>query len=119
MRSFGRLWLAPWFLAFGPGCSGPEHSGFQPLREGRLPAAVLALRARQGELPALSPRSQARYALQRGLSELGLGNARAADFWLSRAKRAEAADPACFDRAERGQLLSAWRSLGRMPGETP
>jgi hypothetical protein len=119
MRLFGYFWLSSLFLGLGPGCSAPEHSGFQPLREGRLPAAALALRAREGELGSLSEGARARYALQRGLSELGLGNARAADYWLTRAKRADAADPACFDRLERGALLSAWRSLGRMPGETP
>ena len=83
-----------------------------------MPAAVLALRAREGEFSTLPAPAQGRYALYRGLGELGLGNVRAADRWLTLAKRFDAAHPGSFDASERGQLLAAWRSLGRMPGET-
>ncbi|HEY3499608.1 MAG TPA: hypothetical protein VGK73_33185 [Polyangiaceae bacterium] len=100
-------------------CASPAAAGAGPFREGRLPAALAALRARESELTDLPPAGRARYALSRGLAELGMGNARAASAWLSEAKRADAADPACFAASERGQLLAAWRSLGRMPGETP
>ncbi len=62
-------------------------------------------------------RAQARYALYRGLVELGLGNATVADRWLSTAWRADATDPRLFDEREHGALMAAWRSTGRLPGE--
>jgi hypothetical protein len=105
------------FLAVLFGCSAAPDAGFAAFREGRLPAAVAELRAAERDLAGLSSREQAHYALQRGLAELGLGNAHVADTWLSRAKRADAADHHCFAPSERGRLLAAWRSLGRMPGE--
>jgi hypothetical protein len=86
-------------------------------REGRLPAAAVALRAEEARARAAGPPAWAHYALDRGLVELGLGNARAADRYLTIAKRADDGDPELFDERERGALLSAWRSLGRMPGE--
>jgi hypothetical protein len=60
---------------------------------------------------------QARYALYRGLTHLALGDAQQADRYLRRAKRALDAHPDWFAVEERGALLSAWRSVGRMPGE--
>jgi hypothetical protein len=86
--------------------------------EGRLPAAAAELRGLERELPKLSPHAQAHYALYRGLVELGLGNAAAADHWLFVAFLADERDPRCFDDREHGALLSAWRATGRLPGET-
>jgi hypothetical protein len=114
---FGRFWL-PWLLfGFEAGCSTPTRAAATPLLEGRLPAAAQELRARESDFRELSPRAQAHYALYRGLTELGLGNAHAADHWLSFAQRADRKDALCFDASERGQLRAAWRSLGRMAGE--
>jgi hypothetical protein len=97
-----------------PAACAPGKTAF---REGRLPAAAAELRAAEGRARAAGGDAFARYALSRGLVELGLGNARAADRYLTFAKRADAADPMLFDDREHGALLSAWRSLGRMPGE--
>jgi hypothetical protein len=100
-------------LALGVACA----PGNRASREGRLPAAAAELRAAEAGARAAGSIPFARYALERGLVELGLGNARAADRYLTAAKRAHDADPSLFDDREHGELLSAWRSLGRMPGE--
>jgi hypothetical protein len=91
--------------------------GRTAFREGRLPAAAAELRAAEPAVRAAGGAAFSRYALSRGLVELGLGNAEAADRYLTLAKRAADADPALFDDREHGALISAWRSLGRMPGE--
>jgi hypothetical protein len=106
------------FLGFGlSGCRGSLERGLDALEEGRLPAAAAELRPLEPEFRALDRRAQARYALYRGLVELGLGNATVADRWLSAAWRADATDPHVFDEREHGALIAAWRSTGRLPGE--
>lgn len=100
-----------------PGCGGSLP--LDAYREGRYPAAADELRAFEPDVPSLSPQEQARYALYRGLAHLALGDARQADRYLTSAKRALDTHPEWFPHQERGALLSAWRSLGRMPGETP
>jgi len=99
------------------GCGSGLSAALQAFHDGRLPAAATALRALEPTLAEESPRDQARYALYRGLTELGLGNAHAAERWLESAWRADSRDPRLFDAREHGQLLSAWRSLGHLPGE--
>ena len=89
----------------------------EAFHDGRLPAAAATLRALEPTVAGASERDQARYALYRGLCELGLGNALVAERWLGAAWRADARDPHCFDETEHGELMAAWRSLGRLPGE--
>jgi len=110
---FQRRWLSAAAATLAVACS-PGRTAF---REGRLPAAAAELRAAEPTAIARGGGEWARYALERGLVELGLGNARAADRYLTIAKRAADEDPALLDDREHGELLSAWRSLGRMPGE--
>jgi hypothetical protein len=105
------------FLVLASGCRPRAISGVEAFHEGRLPAAAAELRRLEPTFGQLEARDQARYALYRGLVELGLGNAAVADAWLGFAKRSDARDPGCFTPHERGQLLSAWRASGRMPGE--
>jgi hypothetical protein len=69
---------------------------------------------RAGEL---DPMEGTRYALYRGLTHLALGDAAQAERWLSLAKRRSDRDLALLSAAERGRLLAAWRTMGRMPGE--
>ena len=111
---FGLLALA----ALGLGCSsaGLSHA-LEAFHDGRLPAAAAELRALEGSYADENDRERARYALYRGLTELGLGNVVVAERWLALAWRADAADARCFDARDHGALLSAWRSLGRLPGE--
>jgi len=111
-------WLFCGILALGgSACGGSLGPGLTAFEEGRLPAAAAELRPLERELPAWGARDRARYALYRGLVELGLGNATVADRWLSTAWRADTADPHLFDDHEHGALLAAWRSTGRLPGE--
>jgi len=98
------------------GC-GPGSASPAAFHEGRLPAAAAELRALEPAARAAGGRALPRYARIRGLVELGLGNVRAADLWLSLAKRAAEGDARLFDAEERGELDAAWRSMGRMPGD--
>lgn len=113
---FGRVFcsLLPLALAACGGALGP---GLDALEEGRLPAASAELRRLETTQSGWGARARARYALYRGLAELGLGNANVADRWLSEAWRADAADAHVFDEREHGELMAAWRSTGRLPGE--
>jgi hypothetical protein len=100
-----------------PACAGPLGPPLEAFHDGRLPEATAGFRRLEPQLSVLSTTDRARYALYRGLAHLGLGDARAADRWLSLAVRLERGDPHCFDASERGELYAAWRSLGRLPGE--
>jgi hypothetical protein len=100
-----------------PACTGPLGPPLDAFHDGRLPEAATAFRRLEPRLPELSPRERAQYALYRGLVHLGLGDARAAERWLTVAKRLERDHPGCFDAVERGELYAAWRSFGRLPGE--
>jgi hypothetical protein len=100
-----------------PACTGPLGPPLDAFHDGRLPEAATAFRRLEPRLSELSARERARYALYRGLVHLGLGDARAADRWLTVAKRLERDHPGCFDAVERGELYAAWRSFGRLPGE--
>jgi hypothetical protein len=98
-----------------PGCG--SSLPLDAFHEGRYPAAADELRALEREVPELPPNERARYSLYRGLTHLALGDARQADRHLTLAKRALDAHPGWFASEERGALLAAWRSIGRMPGE--
>ena len=105
-------------LLFGlAGCSQSLSPALEALHDGRLPEAAAELRRLEPQFCAAPARTQARYALYRGVTELGLGNAVVAAHWLGLAWRADARDPHCFDAREHGELMAAWRSLGRLPGE--
>ena len=99
------------------GCGGGLGTALDAFHDGRLPQAAAELRSLERGVGTAPERERARYALYRGLAELGLGNARVAEHWLACAWRADARDPRVFDASEHGQLLAAWRSLGHLPGE--
>ena len=117
MRELSGFYLGLVAACAATGCGGGLGGALDALHEGRLPAAAAELRALEANVGNASERDQARYALYRGLAELGLGNARAADRWLACAWRADARDPRVFGAKEHGELLAAWRSLGHLPGE--
>jgi hypothetical protein len=114
VRAKSRLFL---ILVLASGCGGSLTPALDAFEEGRLPAAAIELRALEPRFATLDASSRARYALYRGLVELGLGNAAVADHWLFVAYQADRADPRCFDDRDHGALLSAWRATGRLPGE--
>ncbi len=118
MRRIAALFGTLVTAVFGvSGCGGTLGTALEAFHDGRLPAAVAELRALEPTRGGPSERERARYALYRGLAELGVGNATIAERWLAIAWRADARSPRCFDDTEHGQLLAAWRSLGRLPGE--
>jgi hypothetical protein len=114
MRSF-------WFFLLPPlltlGCHSALDDAMASYEDGRYPSAAAQFRAAEPASRGLGPRDFASYALYRGLTHLALGDARAASRWLGVAKVAADRDPSSFDDKDRGELLSAWRSMGHMPGE--
>lgn len=113
MRLFALILVASALAA----CSSPMSRAKHAFDEGRYPDAAGELRRLEPEVPEWSERSQARYALTRGLTHLSCGDARQALRWLTDAKRRWEADPSLYDDAERGRLIAAWRSMGLMPAE--
>jgi len=99
------------------GCRSGWELGRDHYRDARYPDALGALVAAEADYPELDQGQRARYALYRGLTHLAVGDAVAADAWLRLAKREADRDPELFDPDELGRLNSAWRSLGRMPGQ--
>lgn len=100
-------------------CGGAMGKAMTAFEEGRHPDAVAQFRALETDSREWPEDERARYALYRGLTHLSCGDVRAADRWLSHAKRTWERNPSVFDDEERGRMLSAWRSMGRMPGELP
>jgi hypothetical protein len=88
-------------------------------QDARYPTAAAQFRAAEPAARKLGPRDFANYALYRGLTHLALGDARAATLWIGYAKQSADRDPHVFNDRDRGALLAAWRSMGRMPGEPP
>jgi hypothetical protein len=98
-------------------CGGAYRMGLGAFDEGRYPDAVGEFRRAEPEFSHWSESRRIRYALYRGLSHLAVGDARETDRWLGYAKAAFDHRPELFTHEERGRLLSAWRAIGRMPGE--
>jgi hypothetical protein len=99
------------------GCAGPMSDALGAFEEARYPAAAAEFRRLEPDTNEFDAGDFGRYALFRGLSHLALGDAVAADRWLSIAKQLSDDDAELFDDAERGRLMAAWRSMGRMPSE--
>jgi len=85
--------------------------------DAQYPTAAAQFRAAESRARRLPPREFANYSLYRGLTHLALGDARAAARWVGYAKQCADRDPYVFNDQDRGALLSAWRSMGHMPGE--
>jgi hypothetical protein len=85
--------------------------------DARYPTAAAQFRALEPSARKFPAPELANYALYRGLTHLALGDARAASRWLGYAKQCADRDPEIFNDDARGALLSAWRSMGHMPGE--
>ncbi|MGE0323335.1 MAG: hypothetical protein AB7K71_05685 [Polyangiaceae bacterium] len=98
------------------GCRSGWELGRDHYRDARYPDALHEFSAAEADYPELSRSEQAHYALYRGLSYLAVGDAVRADGWLSIAKRELDTRPDTFTPDERGRLVAAWQSMGRMPG---
>jgi hypothetical protein len=101
----------------GSACSSTLGDARTAYDEGRYPDAIRGFEAAELEARGWGEAGFADYTLERGLCHLALGDAREADRWLSHARRTLEKRPELFDAIERGRLESAWRSMGRMPGE--
>jgi hypothetical protein len=99
------------------GCHSAWDDALDAYDEARYPSAAAQFRALEPKARTLAAPDFARYALRRGLTHLALGDARAAARWLGYAKQSADRDPEIFGDADRGALISAWRSMGHMPGE--
>ena len=98
-------------------CGSPLGPARQAFDEARYPVAVAEFRRLGLRLPELDRRERFEYALYRGLSHLALGDARPAEHWLLFAKRLSEASPGVATLEEQNRLLSAWSSMGYMPGD--
>jgi hypothetical protein len=119
MRRFSLLNLAalPTLTALLLGCGSPLSLAVHELETGRPDEADVRFRALEAEFSEFDGPERLRYALYRGLTHLALGDVREAERWIDFAKRAADRDVRAFSNAERGRLLAAWRTMGRMPGE--
>ena len=99
------------------GCHSVLSEAMASYTDAQYPTAAAQFRAAEPEARELSPRAFANYALYRGLTHLALGDARAAQRWVGYAKQSADRDPYVFNDRDRGALLSAWHSMGHMPGE--
>jgi hypothetical protein len=99
------------------GCSSPLTEARTSFDEARYPDAVAEYRALRPRLPTLTRPQLFEYALYRGLSHLALGDARPAEHWLVIAKRLSEQSPGLVTAEQEGRLMSAWRSMGHMPGD--
>jgi hypothetical protein len=97
------------------GCSSPLTEARTSFDEARYPDAAAEFRTlrRAG----LSRSELFEYALYRGLTHLALGDASPAERWLVVAKRLSEESPGLATREQEGRLMSAWRSMGHMPGD--
>ena len=116
MAPFARLFSLGAALSLAR-CAGPMSNALDAFEEARYPAAAAEFRRLEPAARDFDAPDLARYALFRGLSHLALGDAVAADRWLGIAKHLSDDDAELFDDAERGRLMAAWRSMGRMPSE--
>jgi len=99
------------------GCRSAFGEAMDSYAEARYPTAAARFRELEPVLRTFNAHERARYSLYRGLTHLALGDARAACFWLGAAKVHADTEPHIFDAHDRGALISAWRSMGYMPGE--
>ena len=97
------------------GCSSPLTEARTSFDEARYPDAVAQFRALRRE--GLSRPELFEYALYRGLTHLALGDSKPAEHWLLIAKRLSEESPGLANSEQEGRLVSAWRSMGHMPGD--
>ena len=99
------------------GCSSALTEARTSFDEARYPEAITQYRAVRPFANRLSRPELFEYALYRGLAHLALGDAAPAERWLLVAKRLSEESPGLATSEQQGRLMSAWRSMGHMPGD--
>lgn len=94
-----------------PACGVFHDDARELLARGRAIEALDRLREREGAARRGRRCDFARYALDRGVTHLALGDAVEGGAWIARAEDGEARSPGCLDYGDRGRLSSAIRSL--------
>jgi hypothetical protein len=102
--------------ATGIGCASPLSRGVRSYHAGAPAQAMEQLLEAEANGVSEAPRTQARYALYRGLTHLSLGDAESAERWLAEAKAWCDRDDEVLDADDRGRLLAAWGAIGHEPG---
>lgn len=97
-------------------CGGSLGTAVEAYHHADYPYAARAFRhlLRQG----VPPEDAARFHLYCGLNHLALGNAQLAILHLTHARTTLDRDATYFSLDERARLMTAWRALGRMPGQS-
>ena len=98
-------------------CASPLTEARSSFEEARYPDAAAQYRLIRPREDGLSRPQLFEYALYRGLTHLALGDAKPAEHWLLVAKRLSEQSPGLASPEQQGRLLSAWRSMGHMPGD--
>jgi hypothetical protein len=111
-RPRGR-WFLGTFALVTQGCAPSLGGAVRSYDHGRYPEAMDELYAVEVDATKRGVTSATRYALYRGLAHLGLGDLRAARFWLGRVRQTTSVDPDALSPDETGQLASAWAHLPR------
>lgn len=101
-------------LAVGA-CGGTLNTAVDAYHHADYPHAARAFRqlSRQG----VPSEDGGRFHLYCGLNHLALGNAQLAIVHLTHARTTLDHDVTYFSVEERARLMTAWRALGRMPGQ--
>jgi hypothetical protein len=97
------------------GCQGSLRAGIDAFHHADYPLAAREFRAAAAS--AAAEQDSARFNLYAGLTHLALGNSRLAIAHLTQAQQRMLTRPSSFTKDERARLMSAWRALGKMPGE--
>lgn len=98
-------------LLAASGCAVLRDDANALLARGRPVEALEALQQEERSARRGSRCDFVRYALDRGVVHLALGDPAEGTVWVVRADQGAAAAPACLDAENRGKLASAKRSL--------
>jgi hypothetical protein len=119
MRTNAPLWTklaSAALLLVMSGCGATLGSAIHAYDHADYPHAAQQFRKAQKE--GLSAEETGRFHLYCGLNHLALGNVRLAIIHLTYARRALDGDATYFALDDRARLMIAWRTLGRMPGQS-
>jgi hypothetical protein len=117
-RLLGRILILTTIGLMGA-CHPAEHRVRAALDEARYPDALAELCRLEPRIRHHSARSQARYALDRGLAHLAVGDAARAVQWLSAAWEWHDKNPRLLTPTDHTRLVTAWHSMGLMVGDRP